>query len=66
MAQSVKQQTLGFGLDLDLVVCEIKPHVGLCTDSMEPAWDPLSPPLSAPPLACALSLSLSQNKHVFK
>ena len=30
-------------------VGEIKPHIGLCTDRVEPAWDSLSPSSSAPP-----------------
>ena len=40
-------------------LCGFEPHIRLCTGSMEPAWDSLSPSLSArPPLA----LSLSHNK----
>ena len=35
----------------------MSPGVGLATVSMEPAWDPLSPSLSAPPCLCALALS---------
>ena len=31
-------------------VYEVEPHVSLCADSMDPAWDSLSPFLSAPPL----------------
>ena len=41
----------------DLVVCKFKPHVGLCADGAEPAWDSLS--LSLPHL---LSLSLRINE----
>ena len=43
----------------------IEPCVGLCADSVEPAWDSLSlPPLSLPlPCLCSLSLSLKINKH---
>ena len=37
-----------------------KPHVGLCTDSAQPAWDSLPPPLTAPPHSPCLCLS--QNK----
>ena len=55
VAQSVKCLTLDFGSGHKLAVCEIKPHMGLFTDSMQPAWDSLS--LSAPPSACTLSLS---------
>ena len=51
VAQSVKHPTLGFGSIRDLTVCEFEPCIGLCADSMESAWDPLS-----------LPLSLSQNK----
>ena len=56
MAQSVKRLTLGFGSGHDLMVCEFKPRGRLCADNVEPAWDSLSPSLSAPPLS-ALSLS---------
>ena len=56
MAQSAKHLTLGFGSGNDLTVPEIEPCLRLCADSVEPAWDSLSPSLSAPPL---LSLSLS-------
>ena len=41
-----------FGSGHDLTVCEFKPHIGLCTDSAEPAWDSLSP-----------TTSLKINKH---
>ena len=50
VAQSVKRPTLDFGSGHDLVVHEFEPHVGLWADSVEPAWDALSPSLSAPPL----------------
>ena len=59
MAQSVKCQALDFGLGHDLTVHEIEPCIGLCADSAEPAWDSLSPSLSAPP-PFMLCLSLSQ------
>ena len=63
MAQSVKRPTLGFGSVHDLTVCGFEPCIGLCADSVEPAWDSLSLLLSLP-LLCShsLSLSLSQNK----
>ena len=32
VAQSVKYLTLGFGSGHDLMVCEVKPHIRLCTD----------------------------------
>ena len=50
---SVKHLVLDFGLGHDLTFGEIEPRGGLCTDSAEPAWDPLS-----------LPLSLSQNKEI--
>ena len=59
MAQLVKCPTLGLGSGHDLMVCEFKPHIGLCGDSAEPAWDSLSPSLSALPL---LILSVSVSK----
>ena len=57
VAQSVKQPTLDFGSGHDLTVHEIEPcFLGLCTDSIQPAWESLSPFLSAPhPLALSLS-----------
>ena len=45
---------LGFGSGHDLAVREFQPHVGLRTDSAEPAWDSLSP--SASPNLCRLCL----------
>ena len=59
VAQSVKCRTPGVGAGHDLTVREFEPHIGLCADSMEPAWDSLSPSLAAPPLL-VLSLSLSK------
>ena len=49
MAQSVKCPTLGFGSGHDLMVHEIKPRIGICADSTEPAWDSHFLSLSAPP-----------------
>ena len=57
MAQSVKRLTLESGSGCDLLVREFEPHIGLCADRVEPAWDSLSPFLSAPP-----PLSVSQDK----
>ena len=51
---SVKHPALDFGSGHDLVVRGFQPCVGLCTDSMEPAWF-LSLPLS---LSLSLSFSL--------
>ena len=59
MAQSVKHLAFDFGLGHDLTVCEFEPHIQLCADCAEPAWDPLSPSISTPLL---LVLSLSKNK----
>ena len=62
VAQSIKRPTLDFSSGHDLTIRELEPHIQLCADSTEPAWDSL---LSAPPLlALCLSLSLSEiNKH---
>ena len=48
VTQLVQHPTLEFGSGHDLKVCEFKPHVKLCADSVEPAWDSMSPSLSAP------------------
>lgn len=61
VAQRVKRPTLDFGSGNDLVVCKIEPHVGVCADVMEPAWDSGSPFLFVP-----LSLSFSLNKKKFE
>ena len=55
MAQSVKHPSLGFGSGHDLMVRETEPHVRLCIDSMEPAWDSLS-------LSLSLALCLKINR----
>ena len=39
MAQSVKGLTLDFGSGLDLMVHGIEPHIRLCADSEEFAWE---------------------------
>ena len=63
MAQSVQCQTLDFGSGHDLTVHEAEPHVELCTDSTEPAWDSLSLPLSLCPSAThAFTLFLKIDK----
>ena len=46
VAQSVKASDFGSGHDL--MVHEFQPRVGLCTDSVETAWDPLSLSLPLP------------------
>ena len=42
VAQSAKRLTLDFSSGHDLTVHGFKPHVELCADSSEPAWDSLS------------------------
>ena len=67
MAQSVKCPTLDFGSGHDLMVHGFKPRVGLCTDSIEPAWDSLSPSVSLyPSPICTLSLKnkLKKKKEI--
>ena len=50
MAQSVERPTLVFGSGHDLIVCQLEPHFGLGADSIETAWDSLSPSqLALPP-----------------
>ena len=53
-----------FSLGHDLTVPGFEPRIELCVDSMKPAWDSLSPPLSMSP-SPALSLYLSlKNKQI--
>ena len=47
VALSDEHPTLDFRSGHDLTVCESRPCVGLCADSVEPAWDSLSSTLSA-------------------
>ena len=49
VAQLVKHPTLDFGLGHDFMVHEFEPCIGLCADSVEPAWDSFSLSLSLPP-----------------
>ena len=61
VAQLVERPTLDLGSGHDLAVCEIEPHVGLCTDSSEPTWDSLSSSLCPSPAhSLAPSLFLSK------
>lgn len=66
VTQSVKCLTLDFGSGHDLTADEIEPHIGLCADSVEPAWDlslyPSSTHVHSLSLSLSLSLSVSQNK----
>ena len=57
VSQSVKHLMHDFGSGHDVTVREFELHVGLPDDGVEPAWDSLSPSLSAPP-----PLSLKINK----
>ena len=60
----LKHLTPDFSSGHDLTVHEFNPHMGLCSDCAEPAWDSLSPSLSALPLL-ELSLLVSKiNKHL--
>ena len=57
----VKHPALDFSSGHDLTVHGIKPRIGLCTDTEEPAWDSLSLPLSLPfPCSCTLPLSINK------
>ena len=62
MAQAVKRLALGLGSGHDLTVHEFEPHVGLCADRTEPAWDSLTPSLSLCPSLLVRALSLKINK----
>ena len=59
MAQSVACRPLDFSSGHDLIVHGLEPHVRLHADCVEPAWDCLSPSLSAPLL---LTQTLSKLK----
>ena len=61
MAQSVKHLTLDLGSDHDLMVCEFEPHIGLCADGAEPAWDSVFLSLCLSP-TCVHTRSLKINK----
>ena len=62
MAQLVRHLTLDFGSGYDLMVHEIEPRVGFCTDSVESAWDSLALSLS---LSLSFSLSFSPRLSFF-
>ena len=73
VTQVVKHLNLDFGSGHNRLVCGIKPHIGLCADSAEPAWDScslsvsLSLCLSAPPpFTLSLSLFLCLSKWINK
>ena len=58
-AQLVKRSTLDFNSGHDLTVREFEPHIRVCDESAETAWDCLSTSLSAP-LLLAHSLALKK------
>ena len=62
MAPSVKRPTLDFRSGHDLMVHEFEPHVGLCADTLERAWDSLSLCPSSACFLSSLSLCLKINK----
>ena len=63
MAQSVKRPTLGFSSGHDLTVHEFEPHIGVCADGAQSAWDFLPVPLCPSP-AHTLSLSKIKMKKI--
>ena len=64
VTQSVKHQTLGFGLNHDLMVCEFEPHIGLCVDSVSLLGILSLPLLLCPSPTCMCTCALS--KCVFR
>ena len=64
VAQSVKCLTVAFSSGHDLTVYEFEPHIWLCADITESAWDSLSFCLFAPLLTGHVPLhSLKINKQ---
>ena len=61
MAQLVKHLTRDFSSGLDLVVHEFEPHIRLCADGVQPAWDSVSPSLCPSPTR-SLCLSPKRNE----
>ena len=49
VAHSLEHPTLAFSSGHDLKGGETEPRIGLCADSVKPAWGSLSPSLAAPP-----------------
>ena len=64
VAQWVKRLTLDLDSGHDLMVHEVKPHIGLCADTTKPAWDSLS--LPSPSLSLSLSLKINTLKKKFR
>ena len=61
VVQSVEHPALGFSPGHDLMVCGLEPHIRLCIDSAEPAWDSASVFYSLP-LLHSVSLKIKKNK----
>ena len=59
MTHLIERLTLDLGSGHDLSIRGFEPHGRLCADSVEPAWDPLSPSL---PLPYSSPLSLKTNQ----
>ena len=55
-----KRLILNFGSGYDLTIRGSEPHIGLCTDSAESAWDSLFPSFSAHPHQINLKKNVSQ------
>ena len=66
LAQSAKHWALDFNSGYDLTVHEIEPCIRLYAGSEEPAWDSLSPSLSAPPHLFSLPLQNKKFKKTLK
>ena len=65
VSQLVKRPTLDFSSGQDLRVLGFEPCARLCTNSVEPAWDSLSPslcPSPAPSLVLTLSKQIKLKK----
>ena len=61
VAQSVKPQTVDLSSGHNLTICEFEPHIRVCADSVEPAWNSLPPSLSALPSLLSLFQKISEN-----
>ena len=62
----VKHPTLHLASGLDLTVREFEPHIGFCTDDVEPDWDSVSPSLCSSQVVLSLSLKINQPNFFFK
>ena len=62
VVRSVEHPTLDLGSDRDLMARGFEPCLGLCADSVEPAWDSFVPSSSPPFPTHIQSLSLSLSK----